>query len=197
MSALPAFAKTFTSFKDLEVHYQEGVDYRISVTRGLHPNIAVVAPHGGDIEKPTSRIAAAIARTEFSCYLFAGIREEHNYDALHLASEYFDEPRCLELIAGCDQVVTVHGCKGDEIEVLLGGLDRALAAILAEALADEGVRSRLTGHKFGGTLPTNICNQGKSKAGAQLELTKALRNSPDAIDSVVRAVRRVLLRFAQ
>jgi len=196
MSALPAFAKTFRSFRDLEMHYQEDVDYRIRVTRGLHPQIAVVAPHGGDIEKPTSRIAAAIAGTEFSCYVFAGIREENNYDALHLASEYFDEPRCLELIASCDHVVTVHGCKGVESEVLLGGLDKALAAILAEALADEGIRSRLTGHKFPGTLSTNICNQGKSKAGAQLELTKALRNSPEAIDSVVRAVRRVLLRLA-
>lgn len=94
-------------------------------------------------------------------------------------------------------MVTVHGCKGVESEVLLGGLDKALAAILAEALADEGIRSRLTGHKFTGTLSTNICNQGNSKAGAQLELTKGLRNSPDAIDSVVRAVRRVLLRLAQ
>lgn len=82
------------------------------------------------------------------------------------------------------------------MEVLLGGRDTALAVLIAEALESEGVRARLEGHDFTGTASTNICNQGKSKAGVQLELTKALRASPDAVAGVVRAVRRVLMQAA-
>jgi phage replication-related protein YjqB (UPF0714/DUF867 family) len=124
-----------------------------------------------------------------------GIRKAKNYKALHLTSEFFDEPRCLELIAGCDSVVTVHGCEGDEIAVLLGGLDAELAALVADALAAEEVVAKLSGHQFLGTKPTNICNRGRSAAGAQMELTAALRNSPATVASVVRAVRGVLFRL--
>lgn len=196
MISKPALAQNFKSFGDLEAAYKEGVDYRIAISRGHHPQIAVIAPHGGAIERPTSQIAAGIAREDFSCYLFEGIRKAENYRALHLTSEYFNEPRCLELIAECDRVVTVHGCEGDEIAVLLGGLDAELAALIADALATEGVVAKLSGHQFFGTKPTNICNRGSSRAGAQMELTAALRNSPATVASVVRAVRGVLLRLA-
>lgn len=196
MAAPLVLAKTFKSFADLAAAYKEGVDYCIKKQTGLHPHIAVVAPHGGAIEPPTSQIASDIAGQEFSCYLFEGIRKSNNYKALHLTSEYFDERKCLELIADCDQVVTVHGCKEGEVEVLLGGRDKALAVLIAEALESEGVRARLEGHDFAGTASTNICNQGKSKVGVQLELTEALRASPDAVAGVVRAVRRVLMQAA-
>jgi phage replication-related protein YjqB (UPF0714/DUF867 family) len=196
MNSLPALAQSFKSFDELEAAYKEGVDYRIAISRGHHPQIAVIAPHGGAIERPTSQIATDIARDDFSCYLFEGIRKAKNYKALHLTSEYFDEPRCLELIAGCDRVVTVHGCDGDAIAVLLGGLDAELAALIADALAAEEVVAKLSGHQFFGTRPTNICNQGRSGAGAQMELTAALRKSPAAVASVVRAARGVLLRLA-
>lgn len=196
MAASLVLAKTFKSFADLAAAYKEGIDYCIKKQAGLHPNIAVVAPHGGAIEPPTSQIASDIAGQEFSCYLFEGIRKSNNYKALHLTSEFFDERKCLELIADCDRVVTVHGCKVGKVEVLLGGRDKALAMLMAEALESEGVRARLDGHDFTGTASTNICNQGKSKAGVQLELTEALRASPDAVARVVRAVRRVLMQAA-
>lgn len=196
MDPLPAFAQNFKSFDDLDAAYKEGVDYRIAISRGHHPQIAVVAPHGGAIERPTSQIAADIARDDFSCYLFEGIRTTKNYRALHLTSEYFDEPRCLELIAGCDRVVTVHGCEGEEIAVLLGGLDAELAALIADSLVSEKIAAMLSGHKFSGTKTTNICNRGRSGAGVQMELTVALRNSPATVASVIRATRGVLLGLA-
>jgi phage replication-related protein YjqB (UPF0714/DUF867 family) len=196
MTSLPAKADDFRSFNDLSGAYQEGTDYRISTSRGHHSHIAVVAPHGGDIERRTSQIAADIARGDFSCYAFEGIRKSDNYKALHLTSEYFDEPRCLELIAECDRVVTVHGCGGDEVAVLLGGLDKELAALIAEALACEGLKAKLSGHKFTGASPTNVCNRGRTGAGAQLELTAALRSSSVAVEGVVRSVREVLYRLA-
>ena len=49
-----------------------------------------------------------------------------------------------------------------------------------------GVRAKLDGHDFTGIARTNSCNQGKRKAGVQ----EALRESPDAVAGVVRAVRR-------
>ncbi|MES2191290.1 MAG: poly-gamma-glutamate hydrolase family protein [Pseudomonadota bacterium] len=99
MATALVLAKTFKSFADLAGAYTEGVDYCIKRHAGLHPSIAVVAPHGGTIEPPTSQIASDIAGQEFSCYLFEGIRKSNNYKTLHLTSEYFDERKCLELIA--------------------------------------------------------------------------------------------------
>lgn len=196
MKSALVLAETFLSFKDLAGVYAEGVDYQIHLSAGLDPTIAVVAPHGGTIEFPTSRVAAAIAGREFSFYSFEGIRAAENYAALHLRSERFDEPRCLELISRCDRVVTVHGCKGVDQAVLLGGRDKVLGAEIAAALGAEGVYCNLDGHKFYGTDASNICNRGRSRAGVQLELTSALRKSPEAVAGVVRAVRNVLLRLA-
>lgn len=196
MTSPVVLAETFLSFKDLAGAYAEGVDYQIHLSAGLNPTIAVVAPHGGAIEMPTSSVAAAIAGREFSFYSFEGIRPARNYDALHLRSERFDEPRCLELVSSCDRVVTVHGCKGVDQAVLLGGRDRELGVAIAAALEAEGVKCHLDGHKYYGTDASNICNRGRSRAGVQLELTSALRKSPDALSGVVRAIRNVLLRLA-
>ncbi|RUP25386.1 poly-gamma-glutamate hydrolase family protein [Curvibacter gracilis] len=195
MTPALVLAETFLSFKDLARAYEVDVDYQINLSAGLNPKIAVVAPHGGAIEFPTSRVAAAIAGHEFSFYSFEGIREADNYAALHLRSERFDEPRCLELISGCDHVVTVHGCKGVDQAVLLGGRDKALGEEIAAALGAEGIYCKFDGHKFYGTDAFNICNRGRSRAGVQLELTSTLRNSPEAVAGVVRAVRNVLLRL--
>lgn len=196
MTSALVLAETFLSFKDLAGVYAEDVDYQIHLSAGLKPKIAVVAPHGGAIEFPTSQVAAAIAGREFSFYSFEGIRAADNYAALHLRSERFDEPRCLELISGCDRVVTVHGCKGVDQAVLLGGRDRALGVEIAAALGAEGIYCNLDGHKFYGSDASNICNRGRSEAGVQLELTSTLRKSPEAVAGVVRAVRNVLLRLA-
>ena len=196
MTSAVVLAETSFLFKNLAGAYAEGVDYQIRLSAGLKPKIAVVAPHGGAIEFPTSRVAAAIAGREFSFYSFEGIRAADNYAALHLRSERFDEPRCLELISGCDHAVTVHGCEGVDQAVLLGGRDKALGVEIASALGVEGIYCNLDGHKFYGTDASNICNRGLSGAGVQLELTSTLRKSPEAVAGVVRAVRNVLLRLA-
>lgn len=196
MTSALVLAETFRSFKDLAGAYVEGVDYQIHLSAGLSPTIAVVAPHGGAIEFPTSQVAAAIAGREFPFYSFEGIRAADNYPALHLRSERFDEPRCLELISRCDRVVTVHGYTGVNQTVLLCGRDKTLGVEIAAALGAEGVYCNLDGHKFFGTDPSNICDRGRSRTGVQSELTSALRKSPEAVAGVVRAVRNALLRLA-
>lgn len=194
MSRSLVLAKNFKSFADLAAAYGEGVDYRITRMPRADSTVGIVAPHGGSIEAHTSDIAAAIAGTEFSLYIFEGIRRADNYAALHLTSQYFDEPTCLELLANSEDVVTIHGCKVPGEVVLVGGLDKELALELEEAMAAAGLECHLDGHDFPGTHQDNICNRGRRGIGVQLELSVALRMSSPRKRKLVAAVRKVLTR---
>jgi phage replication-related protein YjqB (UPF0714/DUF867 family) len=194
MTSTFVLAETFLLFKDLARACSECVDYQIHLSAGLKPTIAVLAPYGGATKFPTSRVTAAIAGREFSFYSFEGIRVADNYAALHLRSERFDKPSCLELISCCDRVVIFHGCKGAGLAVLLGGPDKVLGEEIAAALGAEGVYCNFDGHTLYGTDAFNISNRGR-RTRAQLELTSALRKSQEAVASVVRAVRNVFLRL--
>lgn len=194
MSRPLVLAKNFKKFADLAGVYVEGVDYRITHVPRFQAKVGVVAPHGGCIEAHTSEIATAIAGNDFSLYLLEGIRPSGNYAALHLTSHYFDEPNCLELLANCEDVVTVHGCKVAGEVVLVGGLDDELAEELAEAMTKAGLDCQVDGHAFPATHPNNICNRGRRGVGIQLELSVALRMSSPRKQQLVGAVRDVLLR---
>jgi phage replication-related protein YjqB (UPF0714/DUF867 family) len=187
-------ARSYRGFADLARHYQRGRDFQISVTRRPSSGVAVIAPHGGGIEQGTSAIARAIAADDLNLYLFEGrMPGPANYAALHLTSRLFDEPECLELLRHCPVVVSIHGCKGTEDKVLLGGLDRALKARIAAALAQAGIARELDGHAFPATNPMNICNRGACGQGVQLEVSGSLRRCgfthdlAGAVRSAVRA----------
>jgi len=187
-------AKNFRSFANLAAAYEEGVDYRITCVPRPGSTVGIVAPHGDRIEAHTSEIATAIAGADLSLYVLEGIRSTGNYAALHLTSHYFDEPGCLELLATCDDVVAIHGCKVDGEVVLVGGLNNELAAELGAAMTKAGLESYLDGHEFPGTHPNNICNRGRRGVGVQLELSAAFRESSPHKRRLVAAVREVLLR---
>ncbi len=184
--------KSYGGFADLAKHQARGKDYEIIVSPRPTSRVAVIAPHGGCIERRTSEIACAIAGDQFNLYLFEGIRPSKNYTALHLTSHLFDEPECLVLIAQCQFVVAIHGCDGADKRVLLGGLNGTLKKQLATALGDANVTVQTNGHHFPATEPSNICNRGLTRRGVQLELTGPLRGS--AVEArVVSAVRSVLV----
>lgn len=185
-------AKSYRSFADLAGGQIRGKDYEIEVIRRRSSHVAIIAPHGGHIERSTSEIARAIAGDDFNLYLFEGIKSSGNYAALHLSSHLFDEPECLALIAPCQFVVAIHGCNGNDEKVLLGGRDAALKDQLTKALATMGVAVETDGHRFPALDQNNICNRGRSLRGVQLELTTSLRGSPKET-SVVSAVRSVLV----
>lgn len=185
-------ADSYTGFADLVKQQVRGVDYEITVHRRPASPVAIIAPHGGRIERRTSDIARAIAGEECNLYLFEGIKSSGNYATLHLTSRRFDEPSCLELIARCSFVVTIHGCKGDSERVLLGGLDHELKARLADSLRKAGVEAETHGHRYPATDPDNICNRGRLKQGVQLEVSATLRGGTGE-RSLVDAVRAVLL----
>jgi phage replication-related protein YjqB (UPF0714/DUF867 family) len=183
---------TFLCFDDLARNYLEGVDYAIHITQRDRSCAAVLAPHGGRIEGRTSEVARLIAGDEHSLYLFEGLRQTgDNFDCLHLASHYFDEPRALALISNCDTVVAVHGYAASGADVLLGGLNARLKRDIAQALAGAGVSYQMDGHRFPGSHPRNICNRGRSGEGVQLELSEELRKRGEW-SGLARAVRSVL-----
>ena len=187
-------ADYYTNFADLESKQTKGKDFDVLIVEQPSSNVAILAPHGGAIERGTSQVARLIAGEDFNLYLFEGLKTSNNYETLHLSSHLFDEPECLALISDIENVITIHGCNGKEQVVYLGGLNEVLKNQFANALNGEDIMVIKEGHKYPGKHPDNICNQGLTKQGVQIELTDTLRGTA-AEAKVVRAIRTVLLEL--
>lgn len=185
-------AKLYKGFADLAKSQVRGKDYEIVALSRPASRVAVIAPHGGAIERGTSQIARALAADDCHLYLFEGIRPSNNYAALHLTSHLFDEPECLAIIGQCPVVVAIHGCNGTVERVLMGGLNVALKNQLAAAIRGVGVTAETDGHAFPATDANNICNRGLTGKGVQLEFSAALRGAAAEV-RIVSAVRSVLV----
>lgn len=161
-------------------------DFRINC-RPRPSLVAIIAPHGGKIEPGTSTIAAAIAADDYCLYRFEGRKRRENRD-LHVTSTHFEEPECLTLISGCDQVVTVHGCQGDEQLVYIGGLDLDLRDAIRGRFEAVGIMTGIHDDPdLQGINSKNICNRGRRARGVQLEITYGLRSDLMAIAPSVGA----------
>jgi hypothetical protein len=107
----------------------------------------------------TSTIAVAIAANDYCLYRFEGRKRRENRD-LHDTSTHFDEPECLTLISGCDQVVAVHGCQGDEQLVYIGGLDLDLRDAIRGRFEAVGIITGIHDDPdLQGINSKNICNR--------------------------------------
>ncbi|MGH8507436.1 MAG: poly-gamma-glutamate hydrolase family protein [Gammaproteobacteria bacterium] len=198
----------YGSYAELSASEVEGRDYRVHVRLADSP-FAVVAPHGGRIERGTLPIAEAIAGHEHTYYGFEGLKPRRNY-SLHITSDNFDEPRALVAVQRVRTVVTIHGAGGSEREVYLGGLDSALRARLFCTLDASGFAAvEDPSPTRQGIGKTNICNRGQSGRGVQIELPVGLRKQmfcqsvpgvwhPNAIfERFVTSVRKVLSEYLQ
>ena len=178
-------ADLYDSFAALAAREIEGVDYLIRVDERASP-FAIVAPHGGLIERGASEIAAAIAADRFSLYCFEGLTKVDDR-SLHITSTRFDEPRALALVSASELAIGVHGRKdqGDMASIWVGGLHEGLRDAICAALDAVGFSAKSVGegHRLSGRDPANICNRGQCGAGVQLELPKRLR------DALVRETR--------
>lgn len=181
----------YRCYAELAAEQVEGRDYRVTAVR-RGSGIAVIAPHGGRIERGTSEVARAIAGEELDLYLFEGCLPSLNFETLHLTSRHFDEPRALALIAGCHTVLAVHGVADTSERALLGGRDGALACAIADRLFVRGVHAQVSGHRYPGRDAANVCNRAAGGQGVQLELSDRLRGGP-LEPAVIEAVRRALL----
>ncbi len=165
---------SYMSFKELADHETEGQDYRIRVEL-RDPRVLVMAPHGGRIEPTTAEIAEAIAGIDYSLYSFEGLKTDSRM--LHIESHLFDEPRALQAAQEADVVVTVHGQLNQKEEfVMVGGLNDSLRSEITKQLEEVGFQTRPPTEGLAGTDRMNICNRGKLKQGAQLEVSRKIRD---------------------
>jgi phage replication-related protein YjqB (UPF0714/DUF867 family) len=166
----------YPSFTHLSRCEREGRDYRIRWRTG-GSGVAIVAPHGGGIERGTSEVADGIAGREHGFYAFEGLKPAGNH-VLHLTSNRFDEPQALGLVRGSWALITIHGAKGREPAVYLGGLDFELRERIAKALIGAGFLAvDDPSPTRQGRSPSNICNRCVSGRGVQLELSYGLRTT--------------------
>lgn len=162
--------------------------------------VIIVAPHGGWIEPGTTEITRAIADGNLSYYVFVGLKPGRRHEDLHVSSERFDEPTALALIAQSQTVIGIHGMKNNEIgeDVWVGGRDVELSKTIVKALGASGFESTLRrpGQSLAGQAVTNVCNRGKRRVGAQLEISRRLRDrlvaDSDLLTFFANTVREIL-----
>ena len=189
----------YRSYEELSTFEEEGDDYQVEVIsgQGRSSEIVIIAPHGGGIEKHTSKIARNIAGEEFGLYLFEGTKENCNFSTLHITSTRFDEPRCINIVEQSRTAAAVHGKSGKTQAVLVGGLDDELAEQMITELENAGfTASREQDGPVSGMSPQNICNRTVSNKGIQLEIYRGLRDDLDGSESLLikfaHSIRKVL-----
>ena len=114
--------------------------------------------------------------------------------ALHITSHQFDHPRCLELASRSTLVLSVHGCLGESC-IHVGGLDEDLTGASRRSCPPRDSTSNGRVRDIPERHPSNICNRGSSRKGAQLEITYDLRAAGREM-AIARAVRRPCRRRA-
>ena len=184
---------SYPSFKTLADREVAGQDYRIRIEL-RDPRVLIMAPHGGKIEPMTAEVAEAIAGMEYSFYSFEGLKPGGN-GVLHIESHLFDEPRALGAVEKADVVITVHGQVDRKEEfVMVGGLDNGLRSEVRHQLEVAGFQTRPPSEGLMGMDPMNICNQGRSRRGVQLEISRkvrdVLRTDQDKLKTFASAVRK-------
>ncbi|MFI7411135.1 poly-gamma-glutamate hydrolase family protein [Streptomyces sp. NPDC049627] len=167
---------------------------------------AVIAPHGGGIEAGTSELCMAIAGyTPFDAgtdpasaavpgelqrdyWMFEALA---NSTAQHVTSTHCDDPAALAVCAGNLYAVSLHGFDDTTTkEIIIGGRDERLRRNLLAAFTKYGLTSPAadpgwdvtvvaagTTDPVNGDDPANIVNRTRTGAGAQLELSTALRKA--------------------
>jgi phage replication-related protein YjqB (UPF0714/DUF867 family) len=199
----------YNSFAELKAKQIKDKDFRVQARPRVDAKIAVVAPHGGEIEPGTSELAIEIAGSDLSFAVFEGIKEGIKANSvLHITSTNFDEPHCVEVVTQTLAVLTIHGEASRGAVAYIGGRDETLRKHIGDSLAE--AKFEIKEHKnpaLQGKSPKNICNRGSSGCGVQLELSHGLRSTffesldtqgrasqTDSFHKFVKAVRRGLAR---
>ena len=166
----------YANFAELSGCEGLDVDYQVHVRTG-NTRYAIVAPHGGYIERGTRQLADAIAGDEHGFYCFEAIHKRAA-QRLHVTSDNFDEPKAFAAAATVDTVLSVHGARGNQAAAYFGGLDFALRTLMIERLRRAGIEAADDPSPTRqGRGASNICNRGRSGKGVQLELTVGMRKA--------------------
>lgn len=157
---------------------------------------AVLAPHGGGIERGTSELCLAVAGYRpadltplggptYDYWMFEGLMADRNA-RLHVTSTHCDDPVALALAGGSRTALSLHGCTagqagatGDGQAVVVGGLDAEFRRVTRTALRAGGFRvvDGADVPSLAGRAADNLVNRTLSGGGVQLELTAGLRDA--------------------
>lgn len=171
-----AQADVYKNFQQLKAHQDINVDYRISYYDGPS-STAVIAIHGGKIEKGTSELTKEVAKISGSdWYSFEGIKKGNN-SVLHITSTRFDEPIGKDLVAKSKKTLSIHGCMRSNKITYVGGRDKQLVAKVKASLKKAGFRVGSGPDRLNGDSKYNICNENAINKGVQLEISTAQRKA--------------------
>ncbi len=181
----------YKNFKELSKQEIAGRDFVITKIIRNSP-ILIMAPHGGRIELETTEIAKLLAHDKYSFYSFQGIKNKDNF-LLHISSNNYQEPQALKMIDNSELVITIHGYRETQELIIVGGKNKKLRTLVVNKLKSLGFKlEESIPQKLKGTRSTNICNQGKLKAGLQLEISEGLRSTMKKNNKVLLAFTGVL-----
>jgi len=168
-------ADKYPSFQALAAAEKEGIDFRITMADRKSP-IAVLAIHGGSIEPGSDPLARAIAKDDWSLYVFESLKPGRD-DSLHITSTRFDEPQAVALVGRSATCVSVHGSKGEQDGICLGGSNEKLRRAVHGSLERSalGIALEEPCVRLPGVHQKNIGNRCE-RGGLQLEVTASLRD---------------------
>jgi phage replication-related protein YjqB (UPF0714/DUF867 family) len=177
-------------------------------------NVAVIAPHGGFIERATDAQAELVAsdrRIRADSWICRG-PAGGAFRRWHITSDDLSEASFagLRALLGTrhDYAVSFHGFDviGD-LDLIVGGLvdievrrrvgqelDRRLTAVLGRPAVVLVATSTQDPHP--GRAPDNVVNRLATLGGLQIEQASALRSAPDAVDAVAEVVSDELAALA-
>lgn len=180
---------TYSSFKDLKA---AELSYCIEC-RDRNAHITILAPHGGNIEPHTSEIATLVAADKYNLFCFNGLKPCNN-NVLHITSHKYDEEQATTLVRSSDFVIAIHGCTQTDKMVFIGGLYTELKQGIAAALGRAEIPCVICDKTspYRGHNPENICNRGITGKGVQLEISRPLRDSPQAWRKIAAAINEAL-----
>jgi phage replication-related protein YjqB (UPF0714/DUF867 family) len=149
----------------------EGRDYSREIYDRKSP-VSILAIHGGDLELSTSRLARAVAGSDFNLYLFNSWLGGDSVK-LHVTSLHFDDPAAVAISTSALFAVSIHAQADRGEWVCVGGSSAQAAREVALGLLSAGFKAEAPCGRLPGTNPRNIVNR-SAKGGIQLELTLKL-----------------------
>lgn len=189
---------TYKNIAELCQAEKEGVDFVITSVQ-TQSSVAVIAIHGGKIEKGSSEVAKLLAsKGSYNYYSFEGIKKGSNA-MLHITSTNFDEKLCKDIVSKSKKTISIHGMAGNDLTTNLGGLDLDLNSLIEKYLLEAGFNVSNAPKELGAKNPKNIANCNLIKKGVQLELTKGLResflkgeNAEELLNKYVEAIHKAI-----
>ena len=166
----------YTSMTQLERETKEDIDWK-KETRDQGNQVLIVAPHGGNIEQGTSELTKLLAQQGgYDYFSFEATRPSNNTQ-LHVTSTHYDDPTLHQMVEGRSATISIHGAKGDDPIVFLGGAKSDLRDEIQSQLEIRGFTVQVPPEYLGGLNENNFINKNENSTGVQLELTTSLRKA--------------------